>query len=56
MVYHRGSSHGAKVPHGRVIAAGAPNVMINGKAAAFTGCPASCGDVLGPGTVTVRIG
>ncbi len=48
--------YGAKVPHGRVIAAGAPNVMINGKAAAFTGCAASCGDILGPGCTTVRVG
>ena len=48
--------YGSKRPHGRVIASGSPNVIVNGKAAAFTGCAASCGDILGPGCTTVRVG
>ena len=48
--------YGSKRPHARMIAEGAPNAMINGKAAAHEGCLLSCGDIVGPGTPTVRIG
>ena len=48
--------YGSEDPHGRIIATGAPNVLIMGKAAAFAGCATSCGDTLTPGVATVLIG